>query len=278
MRHAGRYVWRVGLAGVVYAAIAVASRVVLRRYQDLPASPAPVWEMAAWLLLGGLLTAVVLAVPAARSRWSGTQLMVAVFVPLFGLSTFLNIAQGWLLVPALVTFPLAALWLAHGFLVAVFFSFFVVLIMGRLHPPGLVAESTRLHLPPLEWLWKLGLCLAALTGTCAVVLQWLTPRDVAEFYRGMGLAPLWQSLVFEVGRALMLVAFVLPIIKMTKGDRLEAALTTAFLMAVLCSLATDLIPSADVPDKARYFRMASGGGSHFLFGLLVGYLFSRRPF
>ncbi len=276
MRHAGRYVWRVGLAGAVYAAISLTSSIVLRRYQNLPVSPVPGWQMAAWLLVGGLLTAIVLAVPTVRSRWSGTQLIVAVFVPLFGLSTFLNIAQGWLLVPELVTFPLAALRLAHGFLVAVFFSFFLVLIMGRLHPPGLVAESTRLHLPPLEWLWKLGLCLAALTGMRAAISLWLTPGDVVEFYQGVGLAPLWQSLVFEVGRALMLVAFVLPIIKMTKGDRLEASLTTACLMAVLCSLAAGLTPSADVPDKARYFRMLSGTGSHFIFGFLVGHLFSRR--
>jgi NADH:ubiquinone oxidoreductase subunit 3 (subunit A) len=64
---------------------------------------------------------------------------------------------------------------------------------------------------------------------------------------------------------------------MMRGGRRETALTVAFLFCVLCGVAPLLIPTSVMADSIRFIQLAEGSVANFLYGLLVGYLFSRRP-
>ncbi|KPK57468.1 MAG: hypothetical protein AMK73_10105, partial [Planctomycetes bacterium SM23_32] len=93
----------------------------------------------------------------------------------------------------------------------------------------------------------------------------------------LGVHEPWHAVMLEVGRALLLVAFVLPVIKMIRGGRLETALTTACLLCVLGGVAGLIMPDPFLPDRARLTFLVERGLANLLYGLLVGYLFSRSP-
>ncbi|MHC4480208.1 MAG: hypothetical protein ACYS8K_02050 [Planctomycetota bacterium] len=276
MRAVLNYLWRVILATVLLLGVSVLSFRLIRDLADYPEVAVGPWEMLGWFCLSQFLIVAVLAYPILRSRWSGTQLTCVVFVVYFGVRTFVGLAQAVLVAPGLISIHTAAFMSAHGFLVAVVSSFLIVLIMGRLKQQAPVSESSRLHLPAGEWLWKLAVCL--LFGTALYLMGQLIlwPR-LGDFYQRFGLAPLGERLILEVGRSLLLVAFVLPVVKMMKGGRREAAITVALVLCVLGGVAPMLIPSALLPDDVRLVQLSEMGASNFLYGLLVGYLFSRQP-
>lgn len=276
MKGAENYLWRVLLAAALLFGISFVSFRVLARFQEFPPPPGSYAVFVCSLLVSSLLVAAVLTYPTVRSRWSGTQLMVAIFVAYFGVHTLVNLSRAVLIMPKVMTFPRAALLTAHGFLVAVLFSFVLVLLMGRLPQQAFVAESSRLHLPPGEWLWKLAVSTIICVGLY-LAGQTLAQPYLSEFHRQVGVAPQWQRLILQTGRALMLVGFVLPVIKMTTGGRWEAALTTASLLCVLGTVAPLLPPNPFLPRSVRLALLVEGGVTSFIYGLLVGYLFSRRP-
>ncbi len=276
MKAVAKYLWRIMVATALLTGISFLPVAVLPTLQDLPrpqVSPVEFWS---WLLASRFLIAAVLTYPTLRSRWSGTQLMCAIFVVFFGVFTFVNISQALLVVPNMIPLATAALLTAYGFLVALLFSFVLVVIMGRMWQPERVAESSRLHLPVKEWLWKSAACVAVgvLLYVLALAITWPWVR---EFYRKVGIASLGARLIIQAGRALLIVAFVLPVIKMLKGGRWESAITVACLVCVLGGVAPLLIPSSSLPDWIRLIHIGEGGVTHFLYGLTVGYLFSRWP-
>ena len=272
-----RYGWRVALALVVITALSYASLELQGMHEAVGSARG---GRGMFLLLTGLreaLTVSVLIWPTLRSRWSGTQLACALFVAYFGLHSFVTLSGAVLTLPTVVTPLVAAALSAHGFLIALASAFAMVAAMGRMHQEPFVAESPRLHLPAGEWLWKLLVC--ALAG-----LAWggggrlLAPEGVREFYRGAGELPTGERLVLEAGRALLLVAFVLPIIKMMRGGRWEVAFTVASLAAVLGGVTPVVVlPTELIPAHVRASFIVGTAPGNLLYGGLVGYLFSRLP-
>jgi len=271
-----RYGWRVALALAVITALSYGS-LALQGTHGALGSAGGGWGM--FLLLTGLreaLTVGVLIWPTLRSRWSGTQLACALFVAYFGLHSFVTLSGAVLTLPTVVTPPVAAALTAHGFLIALASAFVMVAAMGRMHQKPFVAESPRLHLPAGEWLWKLLVC-----GLAGLALWWggrlLVPESVREFYREAGQPPIGERLMLEGGRALLLVAFVLPVIKMMRGGRWEVAFTVASLAAVLGGVTPVILPTELIPAHVRASFILRTAPGNLLYGGLVGYLFSRLP-
>jgi hypothetical protein len=270
------FAWRVLLATLLLLGTSTVSFRLLSQFQQLPWPPVPIPQFLGWMALSSFLTAAVLAYPTVRSRWSGTQLMCAIFVAYFGVNTFINISQVLLADPEVMGPAYAAVLAAHGFLVGVLFSFVLVVLMGRLRRGPFVPESSRLHLPAWEWLWKLALCGGVNVGLF-MLAHYVAWPSLDGQYSGDVLAPLWHQLVMQTGRALLLVAFVLPVVKMMEGGRLEAALTVAALFSLVGGVAPLILPSAFLPDGVRLDYMARGGAVNLAYGALVGWLLSRRP-
>jgi len=276
MREALRQLWRVIPAAVLLTLISSASYWFLSTFQSFPGANVrwPTWL--GWMLLSRFLIAAVLAYTTLRARWSGTQLVCAIFVVFFGVQTFVNISQAFLMLPGRMTAQVAALLAAHGFLVALAFSFVLVAVMGRMWRATAVPESRRLHLPAREWLWKFGASAAVWVGLY-VLAQAFVSSGVRAFYASEGLPPWWELVMLQTGRALLVVAFVLPIIKMLEGGRIEAGLTVGFLLCILGGVAPMVLPSAILPDQVRLAHVIEGGATNLVYGYVVGHLFSREP-
>ena len=278
MRKFFDYAWRILLATVLLTVISFISWRYLVRLNEVFGPGLSPRSMFLWLLVSHLLTIGVLAYPTVRSRWYGTQLASAIFVVYFGVNYFMVFSRVVLMAPEAMPPSEAALMVAHGFLVSLLFSFVLVALMGKMHERQTVAESTRLHLPVSEWLWKLAVCAGALVLMHALSSRFFWPLGLQAYYERVGVRPLEQRLIIEAGRGLLLVAFLLPVVKMLKGDRLDAAMACALLLSVLGSVAGLIIPSTRaVSDGLRIMLLLEGGLTLFIYGFLVGYLFSRRP-
>jgi hypothetical protein len=271
-----KYGWRVLVSLVLLTALSWAS---LRIQTSGGTLGDPVGGPGTFVLLIALrevLTVSALLWPTLRSRWSGTQLTCALFVAYFGVHSFVTLSRAMLTLPAIITSPVAAALSAHGFLVALASAVVMVVVMGRMHQQPFVVESPRLHLPAGEWLWKLALCALAGMGLW-LAGQVLAPADVREFYKGAGQPSLAERAVLELGRGLLLVAFLLPIIKMMRGGRWETAVAVGLLAAVLGGVTPVILPTALLPAPVRIAFILGTAPGNLLYGGLVGYLFSRRP-
>jgi len=222
------------------------------------------------------LTVLALLWPTLRTRWAGTRLTGALFVAYFGVHSFVTLSRTALTLPSIVTSEVATALSAHGFLIALASALTMVVTMGRMRPSPSPLESPRLHLPAGEWLWKLLLCSVAGMGIW-LAEQKLAPAGLEEFYQDAGRPEQTARAVLELGRSLLLLAFVLPVIKMMKGGRWETALAVALLMAVLGGLTPVILPTELMPAPVRWSFVCGTAPGNFIYGGLAGYLFSRRP-
>jgi len=264
IKAAARYGWRVVVMALLLTSISILSFELRGWFLQLPRTEVSKEFFLTWLLGSKLLVVAALTYPVLRSRWSGTQLMVAIFVAYFGIATFISQNLAALAIPEHVTPSMAALLTAHGFLVALLLAALLVVIMGRLHSGTVTVESGRLHMPAREWLYKLALCVVCWLGLhfalCGVADSVL----------------LYERMIIQAFRAVFLVVFALPVIKMMSGGRLETACTVAVLFMVLGAIAPR-VSMRLLLQEGRWVSSAVGPTlASGMYGLLVGYLFSRR--
>ena len=266
-----KYAWRVVLAAVLLTAITFISFNLLARFQEFSQVVIERRFQLGLTFLSSLLVSGVLSYLALRSRWAGTQLMCAIFVAYFGLYTFIPQSEAVLVMAGRIAPATSALLTAHGFLGALIFSLVLVALMGRLHDEGVQQESARLHMPVGEWLWKVGLCIVLGPAVDLVGRAAFWPYSEA-----LALPPMSHTVSLLIGRSLLLIAFMLPIIKMMRGGRLETATTVALLLAVLAGIAPLAMARLYLPELFPLGHLMGISVANFLYGLMVGFLFSRE--
>jgi hypothetical protein len=266
------YLWRVLAASVLLTAITFGSYYLLARWQGEGLPLADAGSRLGLTFLSALLVSTVLTYLVLRSRWSGTQLMCAVFVAYFGLYTFIPQSEAMLVMAGRMALPSAALLTAQGFLGALLYSFVLVALMGRLGQRQVQAESARLHLSAGAWLWRVGLCATVGPGMDLVVRVALWP-----WAQPLPLPPLGHTISLLIGRSLLLIAFMLPIITMTRGGRAETALAIGLLLCVLAGVAPLTMAHLYLPGPLPPEHLIGISVANLLYGLLVGYLFSGEP-
>jgi hypothetical protein len=266
-----RYLWRILTAAVVLTGIIFLTYNLLGRLQDIAAAVQDQRLRLGITFASALCVSIVLSYLVLRSRWSGTQLMCAVFVAYFGLFTFIPQSEAVLVMAGRLTLSSSALLTAQGFLGALLYSVVLVALMGRLRDGGEGPESARLHMGAGEWLWKVGLCvvIGPAVGLLARAAFWPWTQPLPD-------RPLLHSASLLAGCSLLLIAFMLPIIKMMRGDRLEAALMVGVLLAVLGGAAPLVTAQVWLPDKFSVGHMVGISVATLLYGMLVGFLFSRE--
>lgn len=270
-----KYTGRALIAVVVLTAVTYLSILPLARFEELAHLPLAGGGMLLRTFLDRCCVVAAMAYPAVRSRWSGTQLMFAVGTVHFGMYTLVPQFEAGLVLPEVVDLATTALLTAHGFLLAMVFSFVLVCAMGRLREKGTVRESARLHMSAGQWLWRLALCLGARLVLKAAGL--VARRHLAGAGIGMPRAHHgWGWLLMQAGQALLLIVFSLPVVKMMKGGRLEATLSVTAVVFALGALGPMISAQPFLPGAVSLDVAVELGTTNLLYGALVGYLFSRN--
>jgi hypothetical protein len=243
------------------------------------------------LFLSSLLISAVISWLILRSRWSGWRLIAALSLSFYGVHTLISQIET-------AAFPAVAQRMPPGMLSGLFamgilqtalYIPLAVLILGRWRPaPNSFTEAnTRLVMPPGEWAWKLALAAVVYIGlyfTFGYYVAWRNPAVVA-YYGGedpgslilqlrnvMGDTP-WLPLL-QLVRGIIWVLLALPVIRMLRGTTLEISLAVGLLFAVVMSAGL-LLPNPFMPAEVRITHLVETATSNLLFGVLVGWLFSR---
>jgi len=240
------------------------------------------------LLLVCLLNTLVLTYIILRSRWAGWPLIVAIFFVYYGVTTFMSQIESAVFITRLPPGLLSRLFLM-GALIAAPFAVLAVLILGKRKADSANTESNeRLVMPASEWSWKLAVIAVAyviLYFTFGYFIAWRDPA-VREYYGGSDSAGFFVQMgtvlrdtpwlvPIQMLRAMLWTAIALPIVRMMKGSWPETALAVALLFSVVMNTQL-LLPNPYMPDAVRMAHLIETASSNFIFGLLVGWLLSKR--
>jgi len=165
--------------------------------------------------------------------------------------------------------------------VAGLFSPLAVLILGKMRRESASqGPNLRLVMPPGEWAWKLAAMATAyviLRFTFDYLLAWYKPV-IKEYYAWMfpdeGLRVILWVALFTALRAMLFVAFVLPVIRMLKGQAWEVGVAVGLLFSIWTPHL--LFPNPHLAQPLARAYLLETVSSNFTFGLLVGWLLSRH--
>lgn len=286
MKSAGLIVVKIlALTVLLFACFVVASPIAAP--PGATQTPEEAGQAAVALLAVCFLTAIVVTHLILRSAWSGWRLMAAVFVVFYGVMTFMSQLESAVFITRLPPGMVPRLFLM-GLVMAAPYAVFSVLILGKWKPDASgTASSTRLVMPPGEWAWKLAvvaMVYVTLYFTFGHFIAWQNP-DVRAYYNGVDAGGFFAQMQtamgerpwlvpFQLLRALLWVAFALPVIRMMKGSWQETALALGFLFAV--PITQLLIPNPYMPESVRMSHLLETATSNFIFGCFVGWLLMRR--
>ena len=275
----------VALTFVLFVWFSIGSSIAMRGITPPSSADA---SAAVSLIVVCLLETMVVSYLVLRSRWSGWQLILAIFFVFYGVTTFMGQIESAVFLTKLPAGMLPRLFLM-GFLIAAPFSPLAVIILGKRN-----AELTdggpnsRLVMPASEWAWKLAVIAVAyviLYFTFGYFIAWRNPA-VREYYGGTDPGTFFAQMhavlrdkpwlvPFQIFRALCWVAIALPIVRMLRGDWRETALALGVTFAVLMN-AQLLLPNPYMPEPVRMAHLVETASSNFLFGLLVGWLLTEQ--
>ena len=173
-----------------------------------------------------------------------------------------------------------------GMAISAPFSLAAVAFLGKWRETGADPSGGYVSLGSVRWVYSTGLMIAAylvLYFSFGYFVAWQYPA-VREYYGGgepIGFFPHMTNLVseapwlvaFQMLRAVIWALIGWLIVRMTAGRRL-APLAVALAFAVLMNSQL-LIPNPFMPEAVRMAHLLETASSNFLFGLLVGWLFSR---
>jgi hypothetical protein len=240
------------------------------------------------LLASSFLQTVVFTYIILRSRWTGWKLIGAVFLAFYGLHTVVAQIESAVYLSTQLPPGTVPRLFVMGAIIAGVFSPVAVVILGKVRRKETPqVRNLRLVMPASEWVWKLVAIAAAylvLYYAFGYFVAWRNPA-VQAYYGGTDpgsffaqMAGIWRTtpwmFAWQAFRAMLWVAFVLPVIRMHRGQPWEVALAMASLFAVWSG--TLLLPNPYMPEAVARAHLVETACSTFIFGLVVGWLLSRR--
>ncbi len=257
-----------------------------------PLPPEEMQKAGIGLLLASFINSVIIIFPISRSRQKGMKLVVAVFVLVFGIQTFMAQIETLFFNSAL-KIPLNEIagFFKTGAIAAFLFSLLSVLITGRIKNIS-SHEEIGVTLPPStsEWLWKLSflsVIYLALYMSFGHFIAWQSPA-LREFYGGStetagfftqmkrALFAIYPWLApFQILRGLMWSGLTVVLMKMMKGKVWETALANGLMLGFFFTSYL-LLPNPYMPEEIRMRHLAETSTSTFLFGVIAVYLLNFR--
>ena len=225
-------------------------------------------------VIPGLLVVLALGLVAASSRQQGWKLSATLFVLYFGINQ-LNALDEALLFKVGLKAPQIYHLLASGFLTSLTFSPLLVLILGCWKKVPQEEEGALVPRSAANWVGRIlqGILLYVL---CYFVAGIIAFPFVKDFYAGIKLPGPASIVEMEIFRGLVYVAAGLAVVEGMKGQRARAACAMGLSFPILAGVAPLLLPSPFLPD---YVRLAHGfeiGISNFVYGVLLGFLLTRK--
>jgi uncharacterized membrane protein (DUF485 family) len=225
-------------------------------------------------VIPGLLVVLALGLVSASSRQQGWKLSGTLFVLYFGINQ-LNTLDEALLFKVGLKAPQVFHMMASGFLTALIFCPLLVLILDCWKKTPQEEVGPLVPRPAANWVGRilLGVLLYVL---CYFVAGIIAFPFVKDFYAGVKLPGPASILEMEIFRGLVYVAAGLAVVHGMKGQRARAAITLGLSFPILAGVAPLLLPNPYLPG---YVRLAHGfeiGISNFVYGILLGYLLTRK--
>ena len=247
----------------------------------------PITALAGLLILSILNTAV-LAYMTVRSRWYGWRLILAIGIVLFGVTTLMSQIETAVFVRDLPEGFLTRLVLA-GLLFSALFAALLVLILGKRAGTNNI-ERPRLSLSMSfgAWITKASLIAViyvAIYFTFGYFVAWKNP--VVRAYYGGGNADSFVSQLLhtlqttpwhfplQLLRGLLWTLLALPVIRMIRGGRVEAALVVALLFSVVMNTQL-LLPNPLMPYEVRITHLLETASSNFIFGWILVWILTNN--
>jgi hypothetical protein len=240
------------------------------------------------LLLVSLVQASILSYLILRSRWSGWKLVGAIFLAFYGSMTVVAQIESIVFLPRQLPAGMISKLFVMGAIVAGLFSPTAVLTLGNMRH-RLTSEDTnpQLIMLPGDWAWKLtaiAIIYVILYFTFGYFLAWKNPA-VQAYYGGTDpgsffaqVVQIWRTTPWmfplQAFRALLWLAFVLPVIRMLRGHSWEIGFAIALLFAVWSSQL--LLPNPYMPAAVARAHLVETVSSNLIFGWCVGWLLYRH--
>jgi hypothetical protein len=267
------------LAGLYFICFSIVSAVLIPRTSQ-NSSTGNEATLVLSLLVVSFLNASVLSYVILRSRLAGWKLALSAFVIFFGATTFMSQMETAVFVTSLPPGMLPRIVLS-GLVVALIFCPLAVLILGKRKGDETSDPTSRLHMPPSQWLLRLSLiafCYVIIYFTFGYFIAWKNPA-VRAYYQGNDPGDFVTQIKsvfrnspwlppFQFLRGLLWTGLALPVIRTMKGHWLEAALAIGLCFAVFMS-ALLLIPNPIMPSEVRMAHLLETASSNFLYGWLV---------
>ena len=244
------------------------------------------WQAFLPLLLFSFVISMIFGYIILRSRWCGFKLIISIFFSFYGLMTIVGQLESLLFLSDQLPEGLITTLFVQGLIMAALFSPLAVLIMGKIKRTDHIEPGKHLNMPCMTWIWKLGV-----TGIIYVILYtifgyfiaWKNP-SVQAYYGGsdpggffMHLANTWQNApgmyFFQFIRGLLWLLFVLPVIQMHKGGKLEVAITLALLFAFWSFQL--LMPNPYMPAEVARVHLIETFSSNLIFGFVMGLIITN---
>jgi len=221
----------------------------------------------AWSVGANVLTALLLTLLASRLALGGVRLAGALFLVVFGIPAnnlvelfFFDIDVG----PAM----LLRLYIFH-FLVGAVLAAFVAWQTAS-------SPSDRRRVPGAG-----GFAARIVGGGLAYVLVYFAAGMaafpfIADFYAGRAMPGVGELALVQLFRGAAFTAIGAAIVIWTATSRRRTALVVGLTFSILGGVAPLLLPNPFMPAPVRMVHLVEVGVSNFLFGVFVGWLFSRR--
>lgn len=225
-------------------------------------------------VLPDILIVLALALVAASSCQRGWKLAGVLFVLYFGINQ-LNTLDEALLFNVGVKTSQAIGMIGREFVTSLVFAPLLVLILGCWK--GRPQEEAEPLVPRSAANWMGRILLGDLLYVlCYFIAGMIAFPFVKDFYVGIKLPGPASIMEMQVFRGLVYVAAGLAVVHGMKGHRARAAITLGLSFPILAGVAPLLLPNPFLPD---YVRLAHGfeiGISNFIYGILLGYLLTRK--
>lgn len=242
-------------------------------------------QMRGYIIIA-LVDTLIIAMLALRSRWTGWRLALAICFSLYGVMTFLAQVETAWFAPALTTMQITPALLLGLFLQTIPAVLIVVplavLLLGRWRTGVAdLAEPPSLPATFGSWAWRLAVIIVAyelLYFGFGWLVAWQNP-DVRALY-AEGANPVVfdrQRLIpFQALRALLWVAFALPVIRMTRGAPWQIGLVVGLLFALPMNI-VHVLPNPLMSPSVQLSHFIETATSNLIFGWLLTELLLWRP-
>ncbi len=243
------------------------------------------------LIIVGAAHVIVLMLVILHSRWGVWKLMLATIYAYYGCVTLITQIETAYFLSELTVNPedLDSFFLMGLPPAVLFIPLAVLILRSGDRRSSDASPNDRLVMPLQQWLWKLAVLVVVyelLYLGAGYFIAWQNP-ELRAFYGGTDRGSFLLQVryivqtdpwlvPFQVLRALLWVAFVLPVIRMTRGRLWQVAVVVALLMSVPQNIG-HILPNPFIPQNSvRLSHMIETATSTFLFGLIVVWLLFRR--